>query len=94
MVLLSETKNIDIPNDMRGSLVEVFYLIFTGMKYRNAKNAVVEKFEEYLRTGESESILKLAEKKCNETYESDNEIEAFFCGCIMRSHKNSNSTFG
>lgn len=82
MVLLSETKNIDIPNDMRGSLVEVFYLIFTGMKYRNAKNAVVEKFEEYLRTGESESILKLAEKKCNETYESDNEIEAFFADAL------------
>ena len=38
-------------------------MIFTGMKYRNAKNAVVEKFEEYLRTGESESILKLAEEK-------------------------------
>lgn len=82
MVLLSETKNIDIPNDMRGSLVEVFSLIFTGMKYRNAKNAVVEKFEEYLRTGESESILKLAEKKCNETYESDNEIEAFFADAL------------
>ena len=55
---------------------------------------MVEKFEEYLRTGESESILKLAEEKCNETYERDNEIEAFFCGCIMRSHKNSNSKFG
>ena len=55
MVLLSETKNIDIPNDMRGSLVEVFYLIFTGMKYRKCqKMRWWKKFEEYLRTGESE----------------------------------------
>lgn len=82
MVILSEIKNTDIPNDMRGILVDVFDLIFTGEKNSKENNMIVTKFEEYLNTGEVRNLLKIAEENCDKAYDSNNEIDAFFADAL------------
>ncbi|MBE5927040.1 MAG: DEAD/DEAH box helicase [Lachnospiraceae bacterium] len=82
MVILSEIRNMDIPDDMRGTLVDVFYLIFYGKKYGKVNNQIVEKFEQYLNTDEVENLLEIAEENCEKAYGSNNEIDAFFADAL------------
>lgn len=82
MVLLSETKNMDIPNDMRGLVVDIFSLIFTGKRRTKTDNAISSAFEKYLKDGITNNLLLLAKENVINAYRSNDESEAFFADAL------------
>lgn len=82
MVLVSETKNIDITIDMRGILVEIFNIIFWGKTHVGIDEPLIKEFEKYTKGASSENVLRLAKEKCYLAYKSNDEIETFFADAL------------
>lgn len=78
MVLSAEANNLDLPMDMRGTMVEVFNLIFGRRKKGRANQKIIKAFEKYSKGGNSENVLRIAKENCDLAYKTNNENEAFF----------------
>lgn len=82
MAILSGVKNTNIPNDVRGILLEVFNLIFVGKRNSEENNRIVTEFEKYLNTGDCQNLLKIAKENCDKAYHNNNETDAFFADAL------------
>lgn len=75
LVLIKEAKTLDIPQDFRGVLVNVFSIIFFGHRISDTQDSVIDAFESsFIENVENNIIEKLSyirERSFNSTQETD-----------------------
>lgn len=78
VVLLSEIDYKLLPDDMRGTIAEVFNIIFYGKRKTTVNNRIVVAFEKYIQSGYEDQFQVFTEYDRCRIYGGTDAKEAFF----------------